>query len=131
MLTQQHIDYILQSYTGNCVWRRENRNPEIDLNNTCLQAPHGSCGTHYKFRGSHSIKTAVRCSAHPDNGNILLVVSGNSILTKCRDASCKRWTKITFEIPGFKINLSEAGITQEVLPENYHIDMKNASTVVA
>jgi hypothetical protein len=56
-------------------------------------------------------------------------VADNGFFVKCSDKDCRRWTKITLNIPGVKLNFTKAGITQEVLPENYHIDHDQSITV--
>ena len=79
-------------------------------------------------------KQVVRCqgSIHTKHeGNILIAYSGSEIFVKCNDRDCKRWTKITITIPGLKIDLSEAGITQEVMPPDYHLHLQAATTVVS
>jgi hypothetical protein len=79
-------------------------------------------------------KQVIRCqgSIHTKHeGNILIAYSGPDLFLKCNDRDCKRWTKITINIPGLKIDLSEAGITQEVLPQDYHLHLQPATTVVS
>jgi len=78
-------------------------------------------------------KKVVRCqgSIHTKHeGNILIAYGGSSIYVKCNDRDCKRWTKLTINIPGLKINLPESGITQEVLPQDYHLHLEPATTAV-
>jgi len=79
-------------------------------------------------------KSVIRCqgSIHTKHeGNILIAYDGNSIYVKCNDRDCKRWTKLTINIPGININLSESGIVQEVLPADYHLHLQPATTVVS
>jgi hypothetical protein len=79
-------------------------------------------------------KSVIRCHGpiHTQHsGNILLAYKDNSIFVKCNDRACKRWTNLTINIPGINLNLSDAGITQEVLPEDYHLHLAQAMTVVA
>jgi hypothetical protein len=78
-------------------------------------------------------KKVIRCQGktHGDRqGNILIAISGPSVYIKCQDRDCRRWTKLTFNIPGLKLDLSVAGVLQEVLPEGYHLDLEPAMTVV-
>jgi hypothetical protein len=78
-------------------------------------------------------KKVIRCQSPTHRGlqgNILIAVSGSTIFAKCNDRDCHRWTRITINIPGVNINLSEAGIVQESLPEGYHLDLEPATTVV-
>jgi hypothetical protein len=78
-------------------------------------------------------KKVIRCQGQTHGerqGNILVAISGPSIYVKCQDRDCHRWTKITLNIPGLKIDLSTAGMVQEVLPDGYHLDLEPAVTVV-
>ena len=78
-------------------------------------------------------KKVIRCDGdvHTQHtGNILVAIGGNSMFVKCGDRGCKRWTKITISIPGIKINLSEAGIIQEVMPQDYHLHLEPATTAI-
>lgn len=77
-------------------------------------------------------KKVIRCQSdkHEKNGNILLALSDKSIFVKCNNGICKNWTKITLNIPGIKLDLTEAGITQEVLPDDYHLHLESATTLV-
>jgi hypothetical protein len=77
-------------------------------------------------------KKVIRCQSdkHQTNGNILVALSDKSIFVKCNNGVCKSWTKITLNIPGLRLDLSEAGITQEVLPDDYHLHLENATSVV-
>jgi hypothetical protein len=78
-------------------------------------------------------KQVVRCqgSIHTRHeGNILIAFSGSDLYVKCNDRDCKHWTKISINIPGLKIDLSEVGITQEVLPSDYHLHLEPATSVV-
>lgn len=83
------------------------------------------------FSGLRSFfkNSAVRCQNH-ENGNVICIVADNGIIVKCPDGNCRRWTKITFNIPGIKLNLKNAGITQEMYPEKYHLSIKNATTIM-
>jgi hypothetical protein len=79
-------------------------------------------------------KKVIRCSGplcNHENGNILLAFDKNRIYVKCRNRDCKRWTRITLKIPGLCIDLADAGIVQEVLPEDYHLHLENATVVVS
>jgi len=77
------------------------------------------------------IKKVVRCSNHKThNGNILAVVDKGAVYIKCPDRGCRRWTKITLNLPGLNIDLRDAGIMQQVMPENYHLTLEPATTVV-
>jgi hypothetical protein len=79
-------------------------------------------------------KSVIRCASPMCSGNekpnILLAFEGNSIFVKCRDWDCKRFTKITVNIPGIKIDFKDAGIIQEVLPADYHLSLEPACSVV-
>lgn len=78
-------------------------------------------------------KQVIRCQGHihtKHEGNIILAYSGSDLYVKCNDRDCKRWTKVTINFPGLKIDLSEAGITQEVLPADYHLHLEPATSVV-
>jgi hypothetical protein len=78
-------------------------------------------------------KLVIRCQdkTHGEkHGNILCAVSENNIFIKCQDRDCHRWTKITFSIPGIKLDLRTAGIVQESMPEDYHLHLEPATTVV-
>jgi hypothetical protein len=79
-------------------------------------------------------KNVIRCigeNHEEGRGNILLALDGDSIFVKCQDRNCRRWVRITLHIPGVSIDLSEAGIVQEVLPENTFLDLKPATVVVS
>lgn len=78
-------------------------------------------------------KKVIRCQSEKHDksqGNILVAFSDNSIFVKCNNGICKSWTKITLSIPGIRIDLTEAGITQEILPEDYHLHLEPAVSVV-
>lgn len=78
-------------------------------------------------------KKVIRCSdghCNHGNGNILLVFEGNKIFVKCRNGDCRRLTRLTIRIPGIDIDLSNAGIVQETLSLDYHLDFKSAVTAV-
>jgi hypothetical protein len=78
-------------------------------------------------------KKVIRCQSkiHTEHqGNILAAVEGNSLFIKCPDRGCRRWTRLTIIIPGIKFNLSEAGIVQDVMPEDYHLHLEPATVVV-
>lgn len=74
-------------------------------------------------------KTPIRCSGH-EPSSMIAVISHNGVFVKCNREDCKRWTKITFSIPGIKIDLLKAGITQELMPKGYHIDLVGTTSVV-
>jgi len=79
-------------------------------------------------------KKVISCgnpSCNHGNGNILLAVQGNKIFVKCRNSDCRRWTRLTIRIPGINIDLEDAGILQEIMPDGYHLDLEKATTVVA
>lgn len=84
------------------------------------------------FSGLRSFfkNSAIRCQNH-DNGNVICVIADNGIIVRCHDGTCRRWTKITFNIPGIRLNLKKAGITQELLPEKYHLSIKNATSIIS
>jgi hypothetical protein len=69
------------------------------------------------------------CSGN-EKPNILLAFEGNSIFVKCRDWDCKRFTKLTFNFPGLKIDFKDAGIVQEVMFADYHLSLENSVTVI-
>ena len=78
-------------------------------------------------------KRVVRCSgpqhvSHP--GNILCALEGNRIYLKCQDRGCSRWSRISLSFPGLSLDLAQAGIVQETLPEGYHLHLEPATTVV-
>ena len=78
-------------------------------------------------------KKVIRCSdsnCNHGNGNILLVFDADKIYVKCRNSSCKLFTRLTVKIPGINVDFSTAGIVQDTLPPDYHLDFKPASTVV-
>ena len=78
-------------------------------------------------------KKVISCSdpnCNHGNGNLLLAFQNNRIFVKCRNSDCRRWTRLTLRIPGININLEEAGVVQEVMPEGYHLDLEKAMTVV-
>lgn len=82
---------------------------------------------------NHTQKKVIRCASDvhkKHQGNILCAFEGNTIYIKCNDRDCKRWTKLTLNVPGIEIDLSDAGIVQESLPENYHLHLISAITVV-
>lgn len=79
------------------------------------------------------VKKAIRCSDRQCNhgdGNVLLAFDRNRIYVKCRNRDCKKITRLTIRIHGININFNDAGIVQEVLPEDYHLDLERATTVV-
>jgi hypothetical protein len=79
------------------------------------------------------MKSVIRCQAkiHTEHqGNILMAFEGNAIYVKCPDRGCRRWTKLTISINGIKLNLSNAGIVQDVLPEDYHLTIGPTTTLV-
>ena len=90
----------------------------------------------YDFAGPFlfmKAKKVIRCQgdvhkAH--QGNILVAISENALYVKCQDRGCKRWTRITINIPGIKINLLDAGIIQDAMPEEYHLTLEPATVVV-
>jgi hypothetical protein len=79
-------------------------------------------------------KKVIRCQSDKcgkEKSNILFAYDENSIYIKCRDWDCKRWSKLSFVIPGAEIDLSKCGIVHEILPENYHLHIEpGCSTVV-
>jgi hypothetical protein len=78
-------------------------------------------------------KRVIRCESetHIDHpGNILCAFEGNNLYILCQDRDCKRFTKLTINIPGVNLNLQDAGITQEAMPRGYHLHLEKASTVV-
>jgi len=80
-----------------------------------------------------SNKKVVRCQSDKcgkEKSNILFAIEGNSIYVKCRDWDCKKWSKISFVVPGLEIDLSKCGIVQEALPEDYHLHIEPAASVV-
>ena len=79
-------------------------------------------------------KKVIRCSdehCNHGNGNILLVFESNKIYVKCRNGDCRRLTRLTIRIPGIVVDFSNAGIIQETLPLDYHLDFQPAVTAVA
>ncbi len=79
-------------------------------------------------------KQVIRCRGpiHTKHeGNILVAYEGNNIFVKCNDRDCKLWTKLTINIPGINLDLSESGIVQEALPPDYHLHLQPATTVIA
>lgn len=79
-------------------------------------------------------KLAIRCQSkiHGDRGgNLVCAVVNNAIYIKCQDRDCKRWTKLTINVPGIKIDFSSAGIVQEVMPQDYHLHLEPAPVVVS
>lgn len=81
-----------------------------------------------------SVKKAIRCSdphCNHGEGNVLLSFDGDKIYVKCRNRDCRLITRITLRIPGINLDLNSAGIVQEVLPEDYHMTMEPATTVVS
>lgn len=81
----------------------------------------------------HESKKVIRCSGfncNHETGNILLAFAKDRIYVKCRNRDCRRWTRITLRIPGISIDLNDAGIVQEVLPEDYHLNLETATVVV-
>ena len=79
-------------------------------------------------------KKTIRCTGaihKSHNGNILIAFNKDSIFVKCQDRDCKRWSKITVNIPGVEIDLSKAGIIQEVMAIDYHLHLETTTTVVS
>lgn len=66
----------------------------------------------------------------PGEGNILCFVRDNSIYIQCNNHHCYRWTKLTFDLPGQKIDLSQAAITQELMPKRHHFENERAPTLI-
>ena len=58
-------------------------------------------------------------------GNILFVFDGDSIYARCTDRGCKRWTKITLNIPGVKLDFSKVGFVQEAMPKGFRFELKD------
>jgi len=52
-------------------------------------------------------------------GDILVVLGENSVYAKCTERKCKQWWKITIDIPGIDLNLSNCGVTMEAMPKNF------------
>lgn len=78
-------------------------------------------------------KKVVRCESEIHTkrpGNILCAFDGNSIFILCQDRDCKRWTRLTLNVPGISLNLNDAGITQEAMPKGYHLTLEPAQTAV-
>lgn len=78
-------------------------------------------------------KKVIRCGdprCNHEQGNILLAFDRNRIYVKCSNRSCRRWTRITLKIPGLQIDLSDAGIVQDVMPEGYHLHLEAATVLV-
>jgi hypothetical protein len=73
--------------------------------------------------------SAIRCQNHEGKSNVICIVADNGIIVRCPDGKCNRWTKITFNIPGIRLNLKAAGIIQELLPEKYHHDIEEAQSI--
>jgi len=48
-------------------------------------------------------------------GNILLLLKGDSIFIKCSNHHCSVWNKITFNIPGVRVDFSNASFVQKPL----------------
>jgi len=63
-------------------------------------------------------------------GNILCFFSGNSIFIQCSDHGCKRWTRLTLNVPGVELDLSTAGISQQVMPRNWAMKATPAAVAV-
>lgn len=79
-------------------------------------------------------KLVIRCQSKNHSGrqgNILCAVSGSSLFVKCQDRDCHRWTKITIGINGIRLDLTSAGLVQEIMPEDYHLTLEPATTVVS
>lgn len=85
-------------------------------------------------------KQVIRC--HNDNdhidpkgikhrGKILVIFEGENIYIHCGYLRCKRWTKLNISFPGVKIDFSKAAIIREIMPEGYHFDTEDASTILA
>jgi len=81
------------------------------------------------------LKYEIRCQNRDvhkrHKGNILAAVGSDGIFVQCRDADCKRWTKIKINIPGVKFDLRNSGIVMELLPPGYHLDMTEAAVVIS
>jgi hypothetical protein len=60
-----------------------------------------------------------------------MVFEKNAIFILCQDRDCKRWTKLTFDIPGIELDFGDAGIVQSALPKGYHLTLEPAATLVA
>ena len=52
---------------------------------------------------------------------MVLMLDGNSIYAKCNHGNCGRWTKLTFDIPGVKLDFSKAGMVQRTMPKNFSV----------
>jgi hypothetical protein len=66
----------------------------------------------------------------PGEGNILAFFRGNSIYIKCSDHRCKRWNKITINLPGCNLDFSNAGFIQTKMSKKYHFDAIKAPVVI-
>jgi len=70
---------------------------------------------------------SVRCQAqyHLDHnasgGNMVLILEGNSIYVRCGRGTCKRWTKLSIDVPGIDFDFSKVAFTQETLPKNFKV----------
>lgn len=64
------------------------------------------------------------------NGNILCFIEGKSIYLKCSHSSCKRWSKITFDLPGISMNFASAGISIKLMPRNFHLNAEKIPCII-
>lgn len=77
----------------------------------------------------------LRCNnieIHEDEGegNILMFFRGNSIFIKCSNHHCKRWNQIKIDIPGIKLDLTNAAFVQKLMPKNYYFNAKKAAIII-
>ena len=78
-------------------------------------------------------KKVITCSGaagQNHQANILLAFGKDTVFVRCNDRYCKRWVRVRVNIPGINLNFQKAGITQEVLPEEYHLHLRAATTVI-
>ncbi len=76
----------------------------------------------------------IRCDGeihrkHP--GRLLIVYDRDALYVKCPDRGCRCWTRIKIHLPGARVNLFDAGLTQETLTADYGFDVETAPTIRA
>jgi len=71
------------------------------------------------------MKGALRCHNH-EPSNLLFAIQGRSIFVRCSNRNCERWHKVTLTNAP---DLDTFGVTQEMLPANYRLDLKEAAVI--
>lgn len=89
-----------------------------------------SGGAMSEKRGNRAVRCSNSALHQRHEGNLLAIIGQQGVYVKCQDRACKRWSLLRLSIPGVTVDWSKVGISQVLMPADYHFDLDKTVTVV-